>query len=234
MSELKKRFRLFPGLMIILVGALVLKVASISAGVQDILSENAAQAQEQSDDADKDAGDAGEGDASRDAQDTGNGQPAPATQAPELNNQEEIEILLQLRRRREELDARDNAIKLKEGILDSTEKRIDKKISELKSLEDTIKKLLDDFTAEEKRKLERLVSVYETMKPKEAAPIFDTLDMRYQIALAKEMNPKKFAAMMAKMTNKNAKALTEKMADIAQAPTLDDVEKARDRNAAGS
>ncbi len=211
MSEIRKNFRLFPGLIIVLVGALMLKVVSISTGLQDIFSESSVIAQD---------ADAGENDKPQDDADDDNKPSTAPPSAPELNNQEDIELLIGLRRRREELDARENAIKLKETVLETTENRINVKITQLSEMESNIQKMLDAFTAEEKRKLESLVGVYEKMDPKKSAPIFESLGLCYQVAMVKEMNPTKVSAMMARMNIEKARVLTTTLAQVAQAPEL--------------
>ena len=56
--------------------------------------------------------------------------------------------------------------------------------------------------------------MYEQMKPQEAASIFDGLDMGVLVKVAKAMNPRKMAPIMAKMSSAKAQELTAKMAEV--------------------
>jgi flagellar motility protein MotE (MotC chaperone) len=50
------------------------------------------------------------------------------------------------------------------------------------------------------------------MKPKEAAKIFDRLDIRVQLDMASQMKPQVMAAIMAQMSPEAAERLTVEMA----------------------
>jgi flagellar motility protein MotE (MotC chaperone) len=50
--------------------------------------------------------------------------------------------------------------------------------------------------------------MYETMKPKDAAKIFDTLDINVLVKVAQAMNPRKMSPILAAMDAKPAESLT--------------------------
>ena len=54
--------------------------------------------------------------------------------------------------------------------------------------------------------------MYETMKPSDAAAIFDELDMPVLLRVARAMNPRKMAPIMAKMDPVKAQDLTAGLA----------------------
>ena len=54
--------------------------------------------------------------------------------------------------------------------------------------------------------------MYETMKPKEAAKIFDRLDIKVLIDVASQMKPQIMSAIMAQMSPENAERLTVELA----------------------
>ncbi|HEX4889092.1 MAG TPA: hypothetical protein VFW37_01810, partial [Alphaproteobacteria bacterium] len=66
--------------------------------------------------------------------------------------------------------------------------------------------------------LTKLVKVYEDMKPKSAAAIFDQLDMDVLLAVAKRMDEAKMAQVLSKMTPDAAKRLTLEMAKQRKLP----------------
>jgi flagellar motility protein MotE (MotC chaperone) len=115
----------------------------------------------------------------------------------------EIEILQSLSRRREELDTRARDLDTREAVLAAAQKRIDEKLDELKALE---------------RRIGGLVKVYETMKPKDAARIFETLDMEILEGVAVRMKEQKIAPILAEMASERAKDLTVRLANATGAP----------------
>ncbi len=127
---------------------------------------------------------------------------------PQLFTRAEVDMLQNLQTRREQLDARANEIKLQEDLLKVTEKRIEEKILELKKIEATIQELLKKHDEQEERKIRRLVKMYETMKPKDAARIFEKLDMNILIPVVERMSERRMAPIMAAMQSDAAKKLT--------------------------
>ena len=61
--------------------------------------------------------------------------------------------------------------------------------------------------------MRRLVKVYESMKPKDAARIFEEIDMEVLLEVAGGMKENKIAAIMANMTPRRAQELTIELAD---------------------
>jgi flagellar motility protein MotE (MotC chaperone) len=63
--------------------------------------------------------------------------------------------------------------------------------------------------------------MYETMKPKDAAAIFDQLEMPVLLRVARAINPRKMAPIMAKMDPGKAKDLTAGLAVDQVEPTIE-------------
>ena len=61
-------------------------------------------------------------------------------------------------------------------------------------------------------RLKALVTMYETMKPKDAAKIFDRLDIKVLIEVASQMRPQQMAAVLAQMNAEAAERLTVELA----------------------
>ena len=130
----------------------------------------------------------------------------------------EVEVLQRLSGRREALAQRSRQMAMREKILQATEKRIDNKIGELKKLEERIKGLLLEHDKEAEEQIKSLVKVYESMKPKEAARIFEQLEMEILLNVTERMKEVKMAKVLAAMDPKKAKNLTVKLATRRRLP----------------
>ncbi len=140
---------------------------------------------------------------------------------PLLMNRSELELLQELSARREELERRSGQIQMREKLLEATEQRLDEKIARLESIESRIKALVAVHEEGENAQLQSIVKVYETMKPKSAAPILERLDMRIQLEVATRMKESKMAPILAAMSEEGAKALTVELATRARMPKID-------------
>ncbi len=121
-------------------------------------------------------------------------------------------MLEKLSARRTALDAREHDIEAHENLLKAAEDRIDKKIAEMKALQGDVKVMLQKIDEEDDAKLKSLVKVYETMKPKDAARIFEQLDMPVLLGVVSNMKEQKIAAVMEAMDAAKAKTLTDALA----------------------
>ena len=148
------------------------------------------------------------------AADAGNtAEPAPASRpVPSEFSQAEIEVLQSLAKRRDALDARARDLELRENVLKATEKRIDGKIVELKALEEKIQQYLQQHDEQGEQQLKSLVKVYENMKPKDAARIFEQLDLDILLDVAERMREAKMAPILANMDPGKAKQITVELA----------------------
>lgn len=124
----------------------------------------------------------------------------------------EIEVLQQLASRRAEIERRSSELDRREAVLKAAEERIDAKIQELKKLQGSVQQAIGQYDTQETKRIENLVKVYETMKPQEAARIFEQLDMPTLIGLVDRMNTRKLAPVLAQMNPVRAKMVTDEMA----------------------
>lgn len=120
----------------------------------------------------------------------------------------EIELLQKLVKRREKLERLEHLLDLRETMLSATERRIDTKITELAKIKKTIEQLLKKHDTQQESKLKSLVKIYENMKPKHAARIFDRLDLGILLDVVERMRESKTAPIMANMTPARAKSVT--------------------------
>jgi flagellar motility protein MotE (MotC chaperone) len=125
----------------------------------------------------------------------------------------EVELLQGLSARRKQLDEREEEIRMKESLLEATEVRLDRKISEIQTMEGGLKKLLDEYGKHEEGEIRSLVKIYENMKPKDAAQIFDEMEMPILLLVVDKMSERKAAPILALMTPAKAKDLTVELAD---------------------
>ena len=124
----------------------------------------------------------------------------------------EIRMLEDLLGRRTLLDKWERDIDMREKLLAATELRIDEKINELKAITDNIQGLIDQFNTREDEKITSLVKIYETMKPKDAARIFNELEIKILIEVLSRMREANAALILAKMNSSRAKIVTSELA----------------------
>lgn len=130
----------------------------------------------------------------------------------------EIQVLQSLSKRRQEIESRQRALRMRVAILAATEKRIDGKIAMLKQLEAKVQSLIKMYDKDEEARLRSLVKVYENMKPRDAARILENLEMNILVDVAERMKEVKMAAVMAKMDPEKARTLTVQLATRRQLP----------------
>ena len=161
----------------------------------------------------------GEQDTNKAPADQAQASPSAATVLSGVSRSE-INLLQDLRDRREQLNEREQQAALREQLLASTERRIDKKISELRSIEENLSALVAQHEQRENAQIESIVKVYETMKPKDAAQIFEKLDTTIQQEVALRMSDRKMAALLAEMDPDAAQVLTTLLATRSQLPDV--------------
>jgi flagellar motility protein MotE (MotC chaperone) len=135
--------------------------------------------------------------------------PAEATvPAADTGQRSEAALLERLGERRRELDERERQLALREQLLKATESRIDKRVDELKALEESIGTAQTAKEEARVKELADLVKMYEGMKAKDAARVFDRLDTVLLTEIAKQMNPRKLGDVVARMDPEAAEKLT--------------------------
>ena len=120
--------------------------------------------------------------------------------------------------RRREIDAREQEMRVRQGMLAAAEARIDRKIAELKDLQGEIDSRIKVFDKQQETKMESLVKIYENMKPKDAARIFEDLEMDTLLEVAQRMKERKLAPVMAKMNPEKAREVTVQLRDLRSLP----------------
>lgn len=130
-------------------------------------------------------------------------------------------LLQRLAARRDELQKYENDLALRASIVDAAERRIEERAATLSALEAQISTLVDQRQEMEAGQFAGIVAMYETMKAKDAAGIFNNLDMNVLLRVAKTMSPRKMAPILAEMDTARAQELTVKMAALADRPATE-------------
>ena len=131
--------------------------------------------------------------------------PAPVTDA-------EKTVLLELRERRQELEAREATLSARDSILTAAEAKLSARVEELQGLQKKLESLDANHRQQEDAAWQGLVKVYETMKPRDAATIFNDLGMPVLLAVVDRMKEAKAAAILAAMTPDKARDVTTQLA----------------------
>jgi flagellar motility protein MotE (MotC chaperone) len=125
-------------------------------------------------------------------------------------------ILERLGERREELQQRAREIEMRERLLENAEKKLEGRINELKGLEEKAEAAAAKRGDTEASALRNLVTMYETMKPKDAAKVFDRLPHEVLVPVVLQMKPAKMAEVLAVMSPEAAEKLTIALATRAK------------------
>jgi len=125
-------------------------------------------------------------------------------------------ILERLQARRQELDARARELDIREGLIAAAEKHVEDKLSEMKQVEAQIGTATEKKDEAEAGRFKSLVTMYENMKPRDAAKIFDRLEIGVLLEVASQINPRRMSDILAQMSPDTAERLTVELASRAQ------------------
>lgn len=139
--------------------------------------------------------------------------PAAPTPDPLDFTDEEVEVLLQLAKRREELEVRARQLDEREAIVAAAEQRMEQKMAELRALQTIVEDLLAKRSEQEEATLQTLVQTYEKMKPKDAAQVFEEMDMDLLKDLVSRMKTSRAAPILALVSPTKVKELTLELAE---------------------
>ena len=124
----------------------------------------------------------------------------------------ELDVLQDLRARRRALEARAAEIDLREKLVKAAEHNLESRISDWKRLKEAVDGLLAQYDEKKENDLQTLATYYEKMKPKDAARVFNTLEMTYLIDIVQRMRDAKVADIIGKMNTATASSLTVELA----------------------
>jgi len=138
-------------------------------------------------------------------------------EAGRINSPGERAILERLQDRRQELEARSRELDMRENLIKAAEKRLEAKVTELKDLESRVNGAVGTRDKVEAARFKGIVTMYENMKPKDAARIFDRLDLKILVEVSTQMKANKMSEVLAQMSPEAAERLTVELANRASA-----------------
>jgi len=136
-----------------------------------------------------------------------------ATQGETITDSERS-VLVDLRQRRQQLDGRDAALTAREAILTAAEQKLEAQAQALTALQKKLQDLEAARTQREEAGWQGLVKLYENMKPRDAATIFNDLDMPVLLSLVDRMKELKAAPILAAMSPDKARDVTARLANL--------------------
>jgi flagellar motility protein MotE (MotC chaperone) len=121
-------------------------------------------------------------------------------------------VLERLQSRRQELDARAREMDIRESLLKAAEKRVEGKVQDLKATESRITAANEQKSEADAERFKGIITMYENMKPKDAAKVFDRLEMPVLFEIASKIAPRKMSDILGQMSPDVAERLTMEMA----------------------
>jgi flagellar motility protein MotE (MotC chaperone) len=121
-------------------------------------------------------------------------------------------ILERLQQRRQELEQRAREVDIRENLLRAAEKRIETKVEELKAVESRITTATGQKNESDAVRFKGIITMYEGMKPKDAAKVFDRLEMGVLFDIASQIAPRKMSDILGLMQPEAAERLTVELA----------------------
>ncbi len=233
---MKRRFRLLPVVIFCAALTVTLKLGNLWHGIGGFVSPSSAQETKKTDTAQKPKktdkaaakkpkkmdtavaksdskdGKAGQTSAKNTKEEKEPEQPSKRWFDPAMITDAELQVLQNLSERRRQIEQRERDLDMRSGLLKATEQRIDSKITELKVIQTTVDGLLKRHNKQRDKQMKSVVKIYEKMKPKDAARIFEQLDMAILLDVVERMREAKTAPIMANMSPVKAKAVTAAMA----------------------
>jgi flagellar motility protein MotE (MotC chaperone) len=137
-----------------------------------------------------------------------------ASAGPPPVSESEKALLQDLRQRRQELELRAASVATRESLLVATEQKLATRVSELQVLQQKLEGLDAAQKQKEDAGWQGLVKMYEAMKPKDAATIFNDLSMPVLVQLMDRMKETRAASVMAAMNPDKARDVTSELAQM--------------------
>lgn len=141
---------------------------------------------------------------------TPSGSPALAGLAdlPPPASCEDPALLRSVAEQKDDLAARSERLGDAEAVLAATEVRVGTQIERLAVLKREIESLMEQRSALHQEDLKRMVGIYEAMKPKDAARIFNDLDTAIVIDVLDRMPERRSAPIIADLADDKAREVT--------------------------
>ena len=125
----------------------------------------------------------------------------------------EYKTLQDLGTRRQQLDAWQAQLNSQTQLVQAADGKLDSRIQQLTALKAQIQALIDQASKTQSDDTNRMIKVYEAMKPQAAAQVLTTMADDVRLPIAAGMKDRALAAVLAVMTPDAARELTEKLAN---------------------
>jgi flagellar motility protein MotE (MotC chaperone) len=137
-------------------------------------------------------------------------------------NDDEVKVLQSLSKRRDALEQRERDLDQREKLLQAAEKKVDEKVAEMNKLKGQIEDLLANQQKMQDDRIKQLVKIYENMKPKDAANIFNEMDFDVLIGIIDHMSERKVSPVLAAMDPARAREVSARIAQEKALPKPQD------------
>lgn len=131
----------------------------------------------------------------------------PTTPAPDI--QAVLDALAERESRVAELERQ---VRLRMAALEEADHALEKRLMDLRQAESALRETLAMADAAADKDITRLVTVYENMKPKDAAALFETMQPSFAAGFLGRMNPQAAAGVMAGLNPDTAHAISVELA----------------------
>ncbi|NKC31687.1 MotE family protein [Falsiroseomonas selenitidurans] len=143
---------------------------------------------------------------------------APAPAAAEPATPEIEATAAALRARRQALEAREQALAAREALVAATEQRIEARLAELVSLQALMERADTAARDREEAHWRSQAKLYEAMRPREAAAVFNELDLPVLVQVLQRMSERKAAPILGAMQPERVRQLTVELARLRTTP----------------
>jgi flagellar motility protein MotE (MotC chaperone) len=127
---------------------------------------------------------------------------------------EERRIAVAIQAQRDQLAAREEAIRQREMELKKLADEVDRKLTDLSKVRAELQGLFQEVNAEEQQRLRKLSAMYGKMEPEQAAKILDGLDKQLAVEILSGIKDKSAGRILASMDQKRAAQLTRGISKI--------------------
>lgn len=131
-----------------------------------------------------------------------------------------MELFTDLSKRRKDVEAKEKELAMREALLKAAQAELEQKTNELNGIKSDIENLLKKQTEQEDKRIASLVKIYEGMKAKDAARIFDSLEMDVLLQVMTKMSERKSAPILAAMDPDKARNVTILLAEQNKLPEI--------------
>lgn len=134
---------------------------------------------------------------------------AEETAAPLIDDEETVGILLaRLRAREQDLTRREEELDLRDKTLEKLSQEIGARLQELSAAEETLRQTMAIADSAAENDLENLTKVYENMKPKDAAVLFEAMEPSFAAGFLGRMQAASAAQILSGLSPEKAYAIS--------------------------